>query len=76
MANQEKKSIIGKIVDDIKADDAAQNKIDKANFAAVKADTKARFDEAAAPDPDFTEFKEAKGAYQRFDQEGSAVITD
>jgi len=61
MANTEKKSIVGKIIDDIKADASAQHEIDKANYAAVKADAKARFDAAAEPDKDFTEFKEAKG---------------
>lgn len=61
MANEEKKSIVGKIIDDIKADASAQHAIDKENFAAVKADAKARFAEAAEPDEDFTEFREAKG---------------
>lgn len=61
MANEEKKSVVTRIIDNIKEDAAAQREIDKANFAAVKADTKARFDEAAAPNPDFEEFKDAKG---------------
>lgn len=61
MANTEKKSIVTKIIDDIKEDAAAQHEIDKAHFAAVKADSKARLEEASAPNPDFEEFKEAKG---------------
>jgi len=61
MANEGKKSIAGKIIDDIKEDASAQHEIDRANFAAVKSDTKARFDAAAEPDEDFTEFREAKG---------------
>lgn len=61
MENKEKKSIVGKIIDDIKADASAQHEIDKANFAAVKADSKARHDALTAPNPDFEEFKEAKG---------------
>lgn len=61
MANKEKKSIVTKIIDDIKADASEQHKIDKENFAAVKADAKARFDAAAEPNEDFIEFKDAKG---------------
>lgn len=59
--DNKKKSFFAQAMEDIKEDAAAQREIDKANFAAVKADTKARFNEAAAPDPDFEEFKAAKG---------------
>ena len=61
MANEKKKSVVTRIIDNIREDAAAQHEIDKTNFAAVKEDTKARFDEATAPNPDFEEFKEAKG---------------
>ena len=38
-----------------------QREIDKENYEAIKADSKARFEEAKKVDPDFQEFKEAKG---------------
>lgn len=56
-----KKSFLAQSFEDMKEDATAQREIDKANFAAVKADTKARFEQATAPDPDFEEFKAAKG---------------
>lgn len=42
-----------------------QHQIDKENFEAVKADSKARFDEAKKVDPDFQEFKDAKGLKEK-----------
>jgi hypothetical protein len=61
MMDNNKKSFITRAFEDMKEDAAAQHEIDKASFAAVKADTKARFEQASAPDPDFEEFKAAKG---------------
>lgn len=76
MANEEKKSVITRIIDNIKEDAAAQHEIDKANFAAVKADTKARFEEAAAPNPDFEEFKDAKGLKAKAAVVGEHLVKD
>lgn len=47
--------------DNMKEDAAAQREIDKENFAAIKEDSKARFEEAKKPNPDFQEFIQAKG---------------
>ena len=57
----EKKNFLEKAIDDIKESAKKQHEIDKENFEAVKADSKARFEEAKKVDPDFQEFKEAKG---------------
>jgi hypothetical protein len=76
MANTEKKTIVGSIIDDIKADATAQHEIDKANFAAVKADTKTRFQEVTAPDQDFTEFREAKGLKSKVAVVGAHLARD
>ena len=61
----EKKSIVKKVMDDIKESARKQHEIDKENFAAVKADSKARFEDATKPYPDFEEFKEAKGLKEK-----------
>ena len=76
MANKEEKSIVGKIIGDIKTGAAAQHKIDSANFAAVKADTKARLEAAAAPNADFTEFTEAKGLKEKAAVVGKHLVRD
>ena len=55
------KGIIGKIVDDIAENTRAVHEINKENFAAVKADTKANFKNATVPDPGFEKFMQAKG---------------
>jgi|GEM_PF-1792865 len=65
MEKEEKKSIAGKIIDDIREDVSAQHKIDKENFAAIKSDAKVRFDAAAEPNEDFTEFRAAKGLKEK-----------
>lgn len=65
MEKENKKSIVGKVVDSIKEDARKQHEIDKENFEAVKADSKARFEEAKEVDPDFAEFKEAKGLKEK-----------
>lgn len=57
----EKKNFLGKAIDDMKENAKKQHEIDKENFEAVKADSKARFEEAKKVDPDFQEFKDAKG---------------
>lgn len=76
MSNEEKKSIISRVMDDIKADASAQHEIDKANFAAVKADSKARFDAAATPSEDFIEFKEANGLKEKAAVVGKHLARD
>lgn len=57
----EKKNFLGKAIDDMKESARKQHEIDKENYEAVKADSKARFEEAKKTDPDFQEFKDAKG---------------
>jgi len=57
----EKKSIIETVVDGFAESTRNVHEINKENLAAVKADTKANFDEATTPDPDFVKFTEAKG---------------
>ena len=42
-----------------------QHEIDKENFAAVKKDSKARFEDVTKPNPDFEEFKDAKGLKEK-----------
>lgn len=48
-----------------------QHEIDKENFEAIKADSKARFEEAKKVDPDFQEFKDAEG----FKEKAKVVIS-
>lgn len=57
----EKKSFLRKAIDDMKENAKLQHEIDKENYEAVKADSKARYEEAKKVDPDFQEFKDAKG---------------
>ena len=57
---EKKKRIIEKIVDDLAESTRNVHAINKENIAAVKADTKANFDEATKPNPDFEKFKAAK----------------
>ena len=57
----EKKNFLEKAIDDMKENAKKQHEIDKENFEAVKEDSKARLEEAKKVDPDFQEFKEAKG---------------
>lgn len=57
----ENKSFIQRAIGDMKEGASEQHRIDRENFAAVKADSKARFEEAKKPTPDFEEFAQAKG---------------
>lgn len=57
----EKKGFLKQAIDDMKESAREQHKIDKENYEAVKADSKERFEEAKKVDPDFQEFKDAKG---------------
>lgn len=57
----EKKNFLGRAFDDMKESAKKQHEIDKENFEAIKADNKARIEEAKKVDPDFQEFKDAKG---------------
>ena len=55
------KGFLGRAFDNMKESAKKQHEIEKENFNAVKADSKARFEEAKKVDPDFQEFKDAKG---------------
>jgi hypothetical protein len=57
----ENKGIVGKIADGLAESTRAVHEINKENIAAVKADTKANFEEATAPDPGLEKVKQAKG---------------
>lgn len=59
------KGFLGRAFDDMKESARKQHEIDKENFEAVKADSKARFEEAKKTDPDFQEFKEAEGFVEK-----------
>ena len=61
----EKKGFFKRAFDDMKESAAKQHKIDKENFEAVKADSKARFEEAKKVNPDFQEFKDAEGLVEK-----------
>lgn len=54
-----------KAFNDMKESAKEQHQIDKENFEAVKADSKARFEEAKKVDPDFQEFKDAEGIVEK-----------
>lgn len=54
-----------KAFNDMKESAAKQHEIDKANFEEVKADSKARFEEAKKTTPDMQEFKDAKGLKEK-----------
>ena len=55
------KGVIGKIVDGLAESTRNVHEINKANLAAVHADTKANFAEATTPDPGFEKFMQADG---------------
>lgn len=57
----EKKGFFGRAFDNMKESTKKQHAIDKENFEAIKADSKKRFEEAKKVNPDFQEFKDAKG---------------
>lgn len=61
----EKKGFFTKAFDNMKENAQKQKEIDKENFNAIKADSKARFEEAKKVDPDFQEFKNAKGVKEK-----------
>ena len=58
-------SFLEKAFDDMKENASKQHKIDKENFNAVKEKSKALFEDAKKVDPDFQEFKEAKGLKEK-----------
>lgn len=60
-----KKSFFKKALDDMKENAKKQHEIDKENFEAVKADSKARFEEAKKNDSDFQEFENATGLKEK-----------
>ena len=57
----ENKGIIGKIAGGMAESTRTVREINRENIAAVKADSKALFEEAATPDPSLERFKQAKG---------------
>lgn len=59
------KGFFEKAFDDMKESAKKQHEIDKENFEAIKADSKARFEEAKKVDPDFQEFKDAEGIVEK-----------
>lgn len=59
------KEFLGKAFDDMKESAKKQHEIDKENFEAIKADSKARFEEAKKVNPDFQEFKDAEGLVEK-----------
>lgn len=59
------KGIVRKIIDDMKEDARIQHEKDKANFEAVKAESKARFEKATETTPDMQEFLDAKGLKEK-----------
>ena len=59
------KGFFGRAFEDMKESAKKQHEIDKENFKAIKADSKARFEEAKKVDPDFQEFKDAKGLKEK-----------
>lgn len=61
----EKKGFFGKAFEDMKESAKEQKKIDKENFEAIKADSKARFEAAKKTNPDFQEFREADGLVEK-----------
>lgn len=58
---EKEKGFFGKAFDDMKESARKQKEIDKENFDAIKADSKARLEEAKKTTPDMQEFKDAKG---------------
>lgn len=62
---EKEKGFLGKAFDDMKESARLQHEIDKENFEAIKKDSKERFEEAKKTDPDFQEFKDAKGLKEK-----------
>lgn len=62
---EKEKGFFGRAFDDMKENARKQHEIDKENFDAVKADSKARFEEAKKTTPDFQEFKDADGIVEK-----------
>lgn len=59
------KGFLRRAFDNMKESAKKQCEIDKENFEAVKADSKARFEEAKKIDPDFQEFKDEEGIKEK-----------
>lgn len=55
------KGFFAKAFDNMKENTKKQHEIDKDNFNAIKNDNKERYENAKKINPDFQEFKEAKG---------------
>ena len=72
-----------KAFNDMKENAQKQHEIDKANFEAVKADSKERFEEAKKVNPDFQEFKDADGLVEKakvvmshMERDGKAIVEE
>ena len=65
MSKKNKKGFFKRAFDDMKDSAKKQHEIDKENFNAVKTDSKVRFEEAKKVNPDFQEFKDAKGLKEK-----------
>lgn len=62
---EKEKGFLGRAFDDMKESAKRQHEIDKENFEAIKADSKARFEEAKKTTPDMQEFKDAEGLKEK-----------
>jgi len=60
-SSMENKGFIGKVIDGFAESTRIVNEINKENLATVKAESKANFQTATAPDPGMVELKQAKG---------------
>ena len=61
----EKKGFFKRAFEDMKESAHEQKKIDKENFEAIKADSKARFESAKKVSPDMQEFRDADGLKEK-----------
>lgn len=71
MAN---KGIIGSITEGFAESTRTVHEINKENFAAVKADSKANFEAATAPDPGLEKVKQTKGLGNKIKIIGENII--
>ena len=73
-SGEKEKGVIGKIVDDLVESTRTINEINKENMEAVRAETKANFDEATAPSAALIKFREAKGFRNKIKAMAEGVI--
>ena len=70
------KNFIAKAFDDIKESAKKQHEIDKQNFNEIKAISKENFENAKKENPDFKEFKDAKGLKAKVKVVGEHICRD